>query len=326
MSISTYDEVILIQENLESLANADVICVDETVYRMHPSLFFDYKENALVISSVEESKNWDTLKTIFMFFCKHNLVKTSVVFAIGGGALCDLVGLASSIYKRGVELILVPTTLLAMVDAAVGGKNGINFDGVKNLIGTIYLPKQIIYSSQFLKTLPKKELLSGFAECLKIGIISSFDMFENLNLDDFTLDHILDVAKKKWDIVVQDLYETHLRFVLNFGHTIGHALETTLRIPHGYAVAYGMLIECHISYKMGLLNFNDYKKIEEKILMLYGKVPKCSFDILLTKLINDKKNTKAGIRINLLKEIGKLPELREVNIDMIKQVCDSVWT
>lgn len=232
--------------------------------------------------------------------------RETVVIGLGGGAITDLAGFIASTYLRGVSLILIPTTLLAMVDAAIGGKNGVNTPRGKNLIGTIYQPELILSDLDVLKTLPEKEMQNGFSEIYKMGLISDPSIFETAELDEL----VVKAAEAKIAIAQQDPTEKGLRRVLNFGHTIAHGLEaiSDFTFPHGEAVAIGCVTESYLSFQLGYLSKNDYEQIEElyqsrfRFLHLPHSYERGS---LLKALAFDKKKSASGVRFVLIDQIGR---------------------
>lgn len=224
--------------------------------------------------------------------------RDSVFVAIGGGTITDLVGFVSSTYMRGVPLILIPTTLLAMVDAAIGGKTAIDTPFGKNLIGSFYLPKAIFIDLDFLKTLPEKERINGLSEILKIALVSDSSILQ-VNFEE----QMIRAIQAKVSIVEQDPNEIGLRRILNFGHTVGHAIElcTNYTVSHGEAVALGCIAESYLSLLMGLISQSEFTSIAN----VFPNFP-WTFDRheLLEAMRHDKKNSRGAIRFVLLDKIG----------------------
>lgn len=315
-----------IRENFEPLDQTCHVVVDQALLAQHPYFFKNiHPRHKLVISDPERAKSMDGVLQVLEFFFQLNLERQESVYVVGGGALSDLVGFCASIFKRGLGLVLIPTTLLAMVDAAIGGKNGINFKGVKNLIGTFYQPKSVVYYPHFLKTLPHQELLSGLAEGLKIGLICHKVLWERLDLDHLSLDDIKTCAKLKLEVVAQDPMDQNVRQALNFGHSFAHAYELLAKLPHGWAVACGMIVEARISYNRGVLSFDEYSQIKQKITDLYGLFQKVPFDLMRPLLKQDKKNCQGGLKVTILANIGQLPSVEVVSFDEMFQACEQVW-
>ena len=290
------------------------------------------------IPAGEQHKNWDTLNTILEQLHHLGASRKSLLICLGGGMVCDVGAFAASIYKRGMQLALVPTTLLAQVDAAIGGKTGIDHLGQKNLIGTFYEPKAIITCPQFLSTLPKNELLSGFAEVIKHALIGSKEDWENISSQgtqvlEIDLESLVASSQAfKQGIVQQDPQEKGLRKVLNFGHTVGHAieeyfLETGQPILHGYAVAAGMVAEIELSRKVGL-PLNEVRHAQQLLLNIYGSlsIPHSALGQIAERCLSDKKNEGGKILCTLVPMIGSATVNQEVSLAEIESAlqlyCD----
>lgn len=308
------------------LKTGSLFVIDSKVFALYRKDFegIDH-EKLFLVDDIAKAKSWDQVFKIIHFFYEKNLQKQDEVIAIGGGELTDLIGFAASIFKRGVALVLVPTTLLAMIDASIGGKNGINYEGVKNLVGTFYPAKKVMINPLFLNTLSKNECLSGFAEALKIALVSSKTLWDSLAFDQINDDMIKKCIEQKLHITSLDPYDHGIRHVLNFGHTIGHAYEACSKIEHGFCVALGMIAECYISYYYGNLSYDDYLEIRTKIQSLYKNFPQIEFDSLVNFLKKDKKNEQGKVKVHFLEKIGQFPKLYEVDLDILKQGYESVW-
>lgn len=268
------------------------------------------------VSSGEQHKNLQTFSDIIATLSEFNADRKSVLINLGGGVICDIGGFAAACYKRGIAFIHIPTTLLAMVDAAHGGKTGVDFEHFKNQIGVFAPAKYVILDVDFLKTLPEKEFLSGFAEILKMVLITSVDAWNALKIADMnrkeTLQSfIIQAIEKKNQIVENDPTEQNLRKILNFGHTFGHAFETFAlenkrELSHGHAVAMGMLCELWLSEK--ILNFDAARR--QEISNFIGKkypifsIQTSDFEQLTNILLQDKKNNNQQIKPILLEQIG----------------------
>lgn len=280
----------------------------------------------LCLDSGEESKNVDGLQTIWDFLLHHDATRQSILLILGGGSLMDLGGLAATTYMRGIAYVNIPTTLLAMVDAAQGGKTGINYAGYKNLIGTFSEPDRIIEYIPFIKTLPANQFLSGWAEMLKHTLISSplqLAQWRSFDLNKWfsspseeLLLQLRDLVERSIEIkryiVEADPREVNMRQTLNFGHTVGHALEafsqkTDKPLLHGYAVLYGMVAELYLSHLRFSFPEHQLQQVVSYMKEFYGK-PVCScrdYDELLTLMHHDKKNRKSNdITFTLLHSIG----------------------
>lgn len=300
--------------------------IDRKVYDLYRKDFAVVNdENLFLVDDIKDVKSWDYALKIIHFFYQKNIKTQDEVYAIGGGSLTDLVGFAASIFKRGIHLILVPTTLLAMVDASIGGKNGINYQGVKNLIGTFYPPKKVMVNLTFLNSLSTTDLLSGFAEMLKLGLVCSKQLWDELIYQNLNHDVIKRCIEEKLHITTQDPCDKTIRHVLNFGHTIGHAYEACAKIEHGFCVALGLLAETYISHISGFLSEKEYVNIHSKIRNLYTEFPCIDFQEIEPFLYKDKKNQTQTLKIHFLEKIGQHPKLCDVSLSVLKKGYESVW-
>jgi 3-dehydroquinate synthase len=266
------------------------------------------ESNKTVASVVEV---WEQLVT-------GNAVRNSLMICLGGGLVTDVGGFAAATFKRGIDFIHIPTTLLAMVDASLGGKNGVNFNSIKNQIGVFALPKGVFIFEEFLNTLPPRQKLSGYAEMLKHAMISSESDFEHLmilNAPDKVCNevNIMASAAIKLDIVGQDFTETGLRKVLNFGHTIGHAIESYSQkndpdpLLHGEAIAIGIVCESFISMRMFGMKENDLRRTASLVNWHFPhyRLKPGSTNELLALMCHDKKNAEPSkLNFSLLRKIG----------------------
>ncbi len=292
--------------------------VDENTLMHCLSLIQGVPENKLVIlPSGEALKTIQTATLVWEFLAKNEVNRKSVLVNLGGGVLCDTAGFAASVFQRGIAFINIPTTLLAMVDAAHGGKTGVDFHNLKNYLGTFTEADQVIICPEFLKTLPLAELKSGWAEILKHALICDRDYFSKVRVAFNTTDNFipsLEIIERsvqiKQAIVADDPYELGNRKLLNFGHTIGHAIESHFlaigkSISHGRATAAGMFCESFISTRKWGLRIDEHVLISHA-LELFDAVEfdAGDFDKILTYASKDKKND-AQIRMTLLSEIGK---------------------
>lgn len=282
----------------------------------------------LEIPSGENHKSLESVVNVWNFLEENNADRKSLLINLGGGMLSDLCGFAASCFKRGLHFVNIPTTLLSQVDASVGGKTGINFNGLKNEIGVFNQPQTVIIASQFLQTLDKENILSGYAEMLKHGLIHSKAHWDECT--DFDLDNInfgllnemigRSVAIKEY-FVVKDPTEQNIRKALNLGHTVGHAFESMALhqgrpILHGYAVAYGLIVELYLSSVKAGFPISETERISNWIVGKYGKfaIAESDFETLYSKMTKDKKNEAGRINFTLIQEIGKV----EINIDCDK--------
>ena len=263
----------------------------------------------------EENKNIDFCIGIWKTLLDFEADRKCLMINLGGGVVTDLGGFVASTYKRGIDFINIPTTLLSQVDASVGGKTGIDIDNVKNMVGTFALPKSVFIETKFLKTLSQRELLSGFAEMVKHGLIKDQAYYESLKHGDYQqigAEAIFKSVKIKNDVVSEDPHEKGLRKILNFGHTIGHAVETFSLIndknplTHGEAIAIGMICEAFLSVNNSTLTGEELEDISGYILRNFPKyqITESSFKQLLELMQSDKKNENGQIMFSLLNSIG----------------------
>ena len=284
----------------------------------------------VVIPAGERNKKIESVGKIWEFLSVNGGDRKSLLVNIGGGMLTDLAGFAATTFKRGIDFLNVPTTLLSQVDASVGGKTGINFSGLKNEVGTFKEPIAVIINTDFLKTIDRNNFISGFAEMIKHGLIYSPEHLEELKVFDFDnidYDLLQEIIKHSVNVktyfVANDPTENNIRKALNFGHTAGHAFESLAMkqerpILHGYAVAFGMIVELYLSVKMCGFPKNELHKLTEWMLEVYGKfdVSEDDFEALYQLMTHDKKNDSGRINFTLLPEIGKI----EINQDCSKEL------
>ncbi len=303
-----------------------VIITDENVYNFYEKQF--PKLPVITIKTGEEIKTLQTVEKIYEQLINHNIDRHSVIIGIGGGIVCDITGFAASTYLRGVKFGFVPTTLLAQVDASVGGKNGVNFQGYKNMVGTFNQPDFVLIDYAFLNTLPKKEILCGLGEIIKHGIIKDRELFnfildnhnEILALNKDAIHKVVSTSLKiKSEIVIEDEKEKGLRKILNFGHTIAHGIEKIDdNYSHGEAVALGIIAASYISMRLRMLQEEDFLQIMDSIKKL--GLPS-SYDFANQKLLKaiekDKKKDKSAIEFVLIKHIGKTV-IKKLNIRELK--------
>ena len=298
--------------------NKIAVLVDENTRKdCYPLITNHLSEHIVIeIKSGEINKTLDTCGFIWQELTHYAFDRKSILINLGGGVIGDMGGFCASTYKRGIDFINIPTTLLSQVDASVGGKLGIDFNGYKNHIGLFRDPNAVIIDQTFLKTLPSNELRSGFAEVIKHHLIADHTGWVKLNEMTFPKLNWSEVVphsvKIKSDIVNNDPYEGGLRKVLNFGHTIGHAIESYLlnedrAILHGEAIAAGMICEGYLSVKKGFISNEKCKVLEAYILSVFDKteIKPNDLDGILSYLIQDKKNKKNKIMASLLENIGK---------------------
>ena len=276
------------------------------------------------IEANEKNKNQKNLDFIIKTLLEKNFSRQDCLISIGGGITGDISGFAASIFKRGLQFINIPTTLLSQVDSSIGGKTGINTNYGKNLIGNFYQPKLVLSDIDFLKSLPKREIICGYAEILKHSLISNKKLYQFLNKNIFKIlelkspfieKAIYESCKIKKMVVEKDEKEKNLRKVLNFGHTFAHAYEASLgyskKLNHGEAVLIGIYSAINFSLKNNFLNPKDYNLIAKHI--INSKLPyniknyfkKENLKKILSFMLKDKKNNSDQINLILLKSIGK---------------------
>lgn len=309
---------ILVGEQLRSLAAhlpaAKVIIItDRNVERYYADQF--PPAPVIALAAGEASKSLATVETIYGRLLELEADRTSFIVGIGGGVVCDIVGFAAASFMRGLRCGYVATSLLAQVDASVGGKNGVNFGGYKNLVGTFSQPQFVICDPLLLKTLPQKEILCGLAEVVKHALIRDADLFDYLEKNSSRIQKIeaavvermvSDSVAIKSAIVNQDEKEGGLRRLLNFGHTFGHAIEHIKRISHGEAVSIGMVIAVDISVRKGLLSVSDADRIKQLLRRLNLPV-RCGIDParMIDAVRKDKKRESDALHFILLRGVGE---------------------
>lgn len=278
----------------------------------------------------EENKNIDFCIGIWKTLLDFEADRKCLMINLGGGVITDMGGFVASTYKRGIDFINIPTTLLSQVDASVGGKTGIDIDNVKNMVGTFSLPQAVFIESAFLDTLPEREMLSGFAEIIKHGLIADADYYQNLKNSSYLTieaDIVYRSVQIKNKVVTEDPFEKGLRKILNFGHTIGHAVESysltndKKPLTHGEAIAIGMICEAFLSTKYCNLTINELNDLSQYILNIYPKyhINENNFKTLTDLMQSDKKNEDGFIMFSLLEKIGQCTyNCKVTNTDMLE--------
>lgn len=282
-------------------------------------LAVDVTFEIIEIEQGEENKTVETCTAVWESLVELNIDRKALLINVGGGMVCDLGGFVASTYKRGIDFVNIPTTLLAMVDASVGTKTGVNLGGLKNMVGSFSQPQMVLIDTAFLETLPGNQMRSGLAEMFKHGLIADASYWNQLkNLGELTTEDLLLLiyhsVSIKNEIVLQDPFEENVRKMLNFGHTLGHVIETYSHsgkgiqpLLHGEAVAIGMILEAFISYKKDLLTKNSYLEIKETLNLMFESIvfTKNDIEICTHLLIHDKKNVNGIVQFTLLNGIGK---------------------
>jgi 3-dehydroquinate synthase len=291
---------------------------------------------AFVFDAGEQHKTIETYSKAIQYLASAGIHRNHTIAAIGGGVTTDMGGFVAATYKRGIPCIYIPTSLMAMVDASIGGKTGVNHQHLKNYIGAFVEPREILICPDFLNTLPDREKLSGFAEVLKHGLIgdtSYWNQCINLNPLELSSNAWLSIiqqsANYKLKIVEEDPKENGLRKILNFGHTIGHAVESHLlksgqHITHGEAVACGMICESFIAHRINGLSDSELSEITNGIRKHYSALKIRPDDIksIGDLTLYDKKNDTNGVQMALLQHIGNCSTAIRVHTDLITEAVD----
>ena len=277
------------------------------------------KEHIFVIPFGEEQKKFSTVQTIWQKLIENNANRQSLLICLGGGVICDVGAFTAATYMRGIDFVHIPTTLLAMVDASIGGKAGFDFMGIKNVIGVFKKPLKTIVFPDFLETLPSKQLLSGYAEVLKHALIASpleLQKVLDFDLQSFKIPDFIEILERSMAIkeyfVEQDPEEKNIRKALNLGHTAGHAFESWAlsRKPylHGYAVAWGLICELYLSCIKTGFPTDKMRQTVRFIKENYGELPiTCDdYEELYQYMTHDKKNTAGIINFTLLGDVGDI--------------------
>lgn len=304
-----------------------VIITDLNINKHYGHLFPNYR--VLIIKAGERSKSWDTIDSLAARLVDFEVHKTSMLIGIGGGVITDITGFLASVYMRGISVGFIPTSLLAMVDAAIGGKNGINTGVHKNMLGAIRQPRFILFDSSFLPTLPEQEWSNGFAEVIKYGCIGDTGILDDLEQQDLLqlrqqprqLNRIIaSCIDQKNRIILEDEQETGLRKILNFGHTAGHAFEILYQLQHGQAVALGMIVALIASEKVLGLSTEIRLRLV-LLLQRYGLPVRLAFDPdkVMQTLKLDKKRNNDGIDFILLEGLGQAL-IRKLPFDTIWEI------
>lgn len=294
-----------------------------------PNLATEIPIEIIEIEAGEEIKNITTCVEIWSILSELGADRKSLIINLGGGVITDIGGFIASTFKRGIDFINVPTTLLGMVDASIGGKNGVDLGNLKNQIGVINVPKMLLISTDFLETLSQREMRSGLAEMLKHGLIydkNYWEQFLDLTKVDFAdFDALIYRSIEiKNEIVKQDPTENGIRKALNFGHTLGHAieshfLESETPLLHGEAIAIGMILESYLSKEKGLLSNEEFHQIKYIISNIYEPHNFSDEDIISIQnlLIHDKKNEYGKVQFALINGIGKIIINQSVENELI---------
>ncbi len=290
-----------------------ILITDENVFQLHHAKFEGWK--TIVIKAGEEFKQQGTVDYIINQLIQLEADRKTFIVGVGGGVVTDITGYAASIYMRGLKFGFIPTTILAMVDAAIGGKNGVDVGVYKNLAGLIRQPEFLLYDFSMLNTLPNAQWINGFAEIIKHACIKDVELFsilEKFTLHDFQQDESLlaDIIERnvkiKTAVVLADEFENGDRKLLNFGHTIGHAIENMHQLLHGHAISIGMVAACNLSEKFANFHFEEAKRIVQLLAKYHLPVDiETDYEKVFSILKMDKKRLGSDMNFILLKKIGQ---------------------
>lgn len=316
--------------------------VDENTHQYCLPIFLNELNNLkqfeiLEMPTGEENKILSIAEQLWMALSDLNCDRNALLINLGGGVVSDMGGFIASTYKRGINFVNIPTTLLAMVDASIGGKNGIDLNGIKNVVGTINLPQLVCVFPDFLKTLSKREFMNGMAEVFKHALIADaayWNILVKCNIEKLSTEELANIVDTsvaiKSLIVKQDLNETGLRKTLNYGHTVGHAIEAFFlqngkSVLHGEAVIEGILIENTIAVKKGILNKKEADVIKKELRKYYKTLSYKLSDIssIINFMIHDKKNRSSSINLALISAIGSCNEKVECTKEEIHEALQN---
>ncbi len=314
------------------LRNAVVVCDENTHQFCFPLL--NTQIPCIIIPAGEENKNLETCSLVWDKLIEIGANRSTHLICLGGGVVTDLASYAASCFQRGMKFTLIPTSLLAMVDAAIGGKCGVDYNNLKNYIGLFVDPTETVLCSKFLETLPEIEIRNGLMEMLKHGLIADKNHYESVKNclhTDFIIDSaiIQDSISIKLQHTEKDFFENGIRKRLNFGHTIGHAIESyalsqNKQVPHGLAVGVGMLAEAFLSHKYWSLTDVELQDISSVLAPLIHELPPSSLtsDELISFIVKDKKNRNNQVYFSLLNHIGSAQENIQINASQIEESLD----
>jgi 3-dehydroquinate synthase len=308
-----------------------ILCDENTLQSCLPILITSCPELAsaeiIEIESGEQSKSLEISASIWQTFIETKTDKASLLINLGGGVVSDLGGFTASVYKRGIDFIHIPTSLLAMADASVGGKTGIDLHGIKNVIGTFAQPKAVFIYPPFLKTLSKRHFQNGMAEIYKIALVANKKLWECLKDEKYPIEQVIFTSvDSKNKIVIKDPFDEGVRKTLNFGHTIGHAIEslflgTEHELLHGEAIMIGMLMETHLSFQKKLISKKVLTDISDVLTAAFYPplIDSTAFKLLIDLMKNDKKTRNSKFRFSLISGIGSSKYDVEINEAQIKK-------
>lgn len=319
------------------------IITDEVVNRLYmdylKSFIGDIDQYVYILPSGEENKTIDNILSIYDDLIEKNIDRKTLIVSFGGGVVGDVAGFVASTYKRGLNYIQIPTTLLAQVDSSIGGKTGFDYKGFKNIIGSFYFPEAIFIDVSFLKSLSDREILCGLGEIFKYGLIADYGLFQytkdNLNyIYHKDLDTLISIVNRsisiKQDIVSKDRYDRGVRNILNLGHTIGHSIEAYYNFSkynHGEGVILGMMYEFYMAWELDLIDRNYFKEVYNILSSILYPISFKQKEIedLIHIMKNDKKNIGDSIVFVLPVDRGKVDVFYHVEEDLIIKTLKGDW-
>ena len=322
-SIKNYDVIFDTFENTIDIEDGDCVIIDS---KINVDIECD---NIVLIDASELAKEYSYIFDIINKIVNNGFKRNNRLIAIGGGVVQDITGFISSILYRGIEWTFYPTTLLAQGDSCIGSKTSINLGKYKNLVGNFYPPSKIIIDSNFLKTLPEKQIMSGIGEMTHYFLIDGRNGFDYIKRNHNKFDNLDEITYKslmiKKRMVEIDEFDQRERKIFNYGHSFGHAIETitNYEIPHGIAVSYGMSISNYVSYKLGHLSFDEYLEMESLLKKIYSYIdlPKFDIDQYIEILKKDKKNVGSDLGLILTKGMGNM-FLKQVSVDIVYDIIN----
>ena len=290
---------------------------------------YDFHCSNITLPNGEAAKSINEYNRAIEQMIDFGCDRKTTIIALGGGVVGDVSGFIASTFMRGIDYFQVPTTLLSMVDSSIGGKTGINIPQGKNLVGTFYQPKGVFIDQNLLKTLPAEEVISGLGEIIKYGAILDIDFFNEIvewvqDINNFPFEKaIATCCKLKAEIVSKDEEDNDIRTILNFGHTVGHALELKFGfnlLKHGEAVSLGMISAGYISYKLGKINKKEFGLLKHTIRSLpLPNLKKLDIDKILSFIKRDKKYEKGKLKFVILKEIGNAEVITNIDDKLLRE-------
>ncbi|MDR1198971.1 MAG: 3-dehydroquinate synthase [Prevotellaceae bacterium] len=326
---------ILTGENFINLQNylpaqKAILIIDENIFDLYGGFFKNFQ--CIKIQASESNKTLKTVENIILKLIEFQVDRSAFIVGVGGGITCDIAGFTASVYMRGLPFGFISTSLLSQADASVGGKNGVNFCGFKNMIGTFNQPEFVICDTNMLDTLPQKEFLCGLSEIIKIALIKDVGMFKSietksndiLKRDKTVLQKLITKSiRHKAEIIGRDEFEKGERRILNFGHTLAHAIEANDNVSHGFAVSIGMMFAAKLSKHFGLIS-SDVIESMKHLFMRLGLPYYTDIDdeLLSNAIIADKKKNDDEINFVLLDGIGRATE-KNIKIDAFKTLIST---